>query len=121
MTDGVMMAVEVTKISSRVDKTISIVLETAELAPAKVGELFALRGRVAFAYIKPDKSVSEPEMKAIDGLQPEMTGGKSMSKRLRDCLYRAWESNNEGYTDSELYYRFKMEKFIDHVKSKIEP
>jgi len=61
------------------------------------------------------------ETKAIDGLSPEMTGGKSPSKRLRDVLYVAYKQNPEGYKDSETYYMAKMEKFVDHVKSKLEP
>lgn len=116
-----MLAVHVAKIASRVDGSVTITLDTPELAPAKFGEIFALRTRNAFCYLKPDKNVTEAEAKAIDGLQPEMTGGKSMSQRLRNALYVAWKKKPEGYQDSELYYRYKMEKFIEHVKSKLEP
>lgn len=120
MTDGILIAVQVTKIASRVDGSVTVTLDTPEISPSKAGEIFALRKKEAFCYLKPSP-VNESEVKAIDGLQPELSGGKSMSKRLRDVLYVAWKQNNEGYKDSELYYRYKMEKFIEHVKSKLEP
>lgn len=115
-----MIAVHVAKIASRVDGSVTITLDTPELAPAKFGEIFALRKKEAFCYLKPDNAVTEAEAKAIDGLQPEVSGGKTQSQRLRAALYVAWKQNPEGYTDSELYYRYKMEKFIEHVKSKLE-
>jgi len=120
MIDGVLIAVIVGKISTRVDGSVSIVLDTPELTPAKAGELFGLRNKQGYCYLKPTP-VSENEVKGIDGLQPELSGGKSMSQRLRAALFVAWKQNADGYTDSELYYRYKMEKFIEHVKSKLEP
>jgi hypothetical protein len=120
MIDGVLIAVEVAKIASRVDGSVTISLDTPELSPAKFGEIFALRKQQAFCYLKPSK-IDESEQKAIDGLRPDLTGGKSMGQRLRAVLYVAWKQNNEGYQDHELYYRYKMEKFIEHVKSKLEP
>lgn len=121
MIDGVLIAVHVAKIASRVDGSVTITLDTPELAPSKFGEIFSLRLKEAFCYLKPGTEPTKAEQKAIDEMQPELSGGKSMSKRLRDVLYVAWKQNNEGYQDSELYYRYKMEKFIEHVKSKLEP
>lgn len=120
MTDGVLIAVHVARIASRVDGSVTITLDTPELAPAKFGEVFALRKQEAFCYLK-SSPISDNERKSIDGLQPEPTQGKSSSQRLRSALYVAWKQNDEGYKDSELYYRYKMEKFIEHVKSKLEP
>lgn len=120
MTDGVLIAVHVAKIASRVDGSVTITLDTPELAASKFGDVFALRKQEAFCYLKPSP-ISDNERKALDGLQPEQTQGKTASQRLRAALYIAWKQNNEGYQDSELYYRYKMEKFIEHVKSKLEP
>lgn len=120
MIDGILIAVEVAKIASRVDGSVTITLDTPEISPSKAGEIFALRKKAAFCYLKPSP-VSDEERKAIDGLKPDLTQGKSASQRLRAALYVAWKQNNEGYQDSELYYRYKMEKFIDHVKSKLDP
>lgn len=119
MIEGVLIAVEVAKIASRVDGSVSITLDTPELNPTKFGEIFSLRKKQAFCYLKADK-INESESKAIDGLQPEHTGGKTMSKRLRDVLYVAWKQQPKGYEDSELYYRYRMEQFIDMVKNELE-
>ena len=120
MTDGILIAVEVAKIASRVDGSVTITLDTPEISPTKAGEIFALRKKQAFCYLKPSP-VSDSEKKAIDGLEPELPQGKSPSQRLRSSLYVAWKQNPEGYTDANLYYISKMEKFIEHVKSKLEP
>jgi len=120
MIEGVLIAVTVGKISTRVDGSVSIVLDTGELTPAKAGEMFGLRNKQAYCYIKAVE-VTENEAKNIDGLTPELSSGKTMSQRLRAALFVAWKQNNEGYSDSELYYRYKMEKFVEHVKSKLEP
>jgi hypothetical protein len=44
---------------------------------------------------------------------------KSPSARLRHTLYRLWEKQGKQGT-SDAHYRANMEKFIDHIKSKLD-
>lgn len=120
MIEGILLPVEVSKISSRVDGSVNISLDTPEISAVKAGELFSLRKKQAFCYLK-TVTVTANEQKIINDLEPELPQGKSPSQRLRSALYVAWKQNPEGYDDANLYYISKMEKFIEHVKSKLEP
>jgi hypothetical protein len=57
----------------------------------------------------------------ISGIQSEFEfNEKPPSQRLRAVFYRIWERDKQGYDDFELYYRFQMEKLIEHFKTKLD-
>lgn len=120
--EGVLIAVEVGKVATLVDGSVSITLRTQELPAIKAAELFSLRKRVAFAYIKPDKEPTENEKKALDGMLPEPVG-KTPSQRLRGVLFVYWEQNKDSTPtipkDFETFYRIKIEEFINGVKQEL--
>lgn len=61
------------------------------------------------------------ELQTLDSLEADFDDfGKTPGQRLRAVLYRLWEQKNEGYQDFNLYYRFKMEKLINHFKDKLD-
>jgi len=115
--NGIILPVMIGGIRTLKDGSVSVNLETQELAPAKVGELFALRNKIAFVYIS-ERTIEDNEKKVIDSLDPELRG-KTPGQRLRGVLYRKWEQDNEGYKDSESHYKAKMELIINHYKSEI--
>lgn len=43
---------------------------------------------------------------------------KTPAKRLRNVLYKRWQQTGSG--DFEIYYRERMEKYIDHEKNLLE-
>jgi len=53
-------------------------------------------------------------------LRPKDEEQKTKSQRLRATLFRMWEQNNEGFKTHEQHYDYHMERFINHVKSKLE-
>lgn len=76
--------------------------------------------KAGFLAFKSDPFLSE-EMLVLDGLKADYDDtGKSPSTRLKAVLYRLWEKEPEGYEDFNLYYKFKMEKLIDHYKTKLD-
>jgi hypothetical protein len=76
------------------------------------------QNKASYIVIK-SEDYSKSELDAIEQVKVEYDEKKSPAQRLKFALYRAWENKNEGYEDSELYYRFKMEKFITHVKAQL--
>jgi hypothetical protein len=57
------------------------------------------------------------ELEDINNIKVEFDdGGKSPAWRLRAVLYRNWEQSAEGFDTFEMYYKSKMEKFINHLK-----
>jgi hypothetical protein len=103
------------------DKTMKIEFETNELTPEQYSEIGLNNQAFGYLAFKQDKFKSE-QLKVIDELKADYEDKtKTPSKRLRDVLFVAWKQNSQGYADFEDYYRFKMDMFINHVKSKLEP
>ena len=105
---------------SRVDKTYTINFETNELTPEQVGELANNTQSFGFLAFSKDAFKSE-QISLISEIKAEYDDkSKTPSKRLRDVLFVAWKQSSEGYATFEDYYKSKLEKFINHVKSKLE-
>jgi len=116
---GVLFPAYVENISTRKDKTIKIVLSTQEVSPSTAGELFRLLNNLGVCYISP-KSINQAEVDQVDALDADL-GGKTQSQRIRNVLYKLFEQNAEGFKDFNSYYHSKTEKYIEHLKAKIEP
>jgi hypothetical protein len=114
---GTLLATTIGGIRSLKDGSLSITFETQEISPGKVGEVYALRNKVAYLYISGNQ-ISMPEQKMIDTMEPEMVG-KSPSLRLRNTLFVAFGQDGEGYADFDGYYKAKMESFINIVKTNL--
>lgn len=112
--EGTLLAVEVTKIATLVDGSISLSLCTQELSPGKAAELFALRKAVCYAYFSA-KHIESSEKAIVDSLEPEMKG-KTPGQRLRAVMYLKWKNDPEGYKDAQSFYAAKMEAIIEHYK-----
>lgn len=115
--EGTLIAVQVTKISTLVDGSVSLSLNTQELSPGKVAELFALRKMICYTYFSA-KQIQSTEKTIIDSMEPEMKG-KTPAQRLRNVLFRMWEQDSEGYKDSDSHYRAKMESIIETYKGNL--
>jgi hypothetical protein len=116
--EGTLIAVEVTKIATLQDGSVTLSINTQELSPGKAAELFALRKKVCYAYFSASQ-IENNEKKMVDSLDPELKG-KTPGQRLRNVLYRCWEQNPEGYQDSDSYYKSKMESIITTYKANLE-
>lgn len=112
---AIQLPVLITGLSTKVDGSIKIVLETRELKPNVAAEVFALRGMEAWALLAPDmiKDATLPDEKPDPAI-----GTKTPSRRLRACLYKLWEQNRNS-EDFENFYRTKMEQIIDQVKERL--
>lgn len=116
---GLLIPVYVENITTRKDKSVKITLGTQEISPGNAGELFRLMNTLAVCYFSP-KAINQNEIDQVDKLDPEF-GGKSQSQRLRNVLYKLYEQDAEGFKDFNSYYFSKTEKFIEHLKAKINP
>ena len=115
--NGILFPAVIGGIRSIKDGTLSISFDIQELSPGKTGEVFSLRNKIAYVYVS-ERQIEDNEKKVVDSLDPELKG-KTPGQRLRAVLYRKWEQDNEGYKDSESYYRAKMEAIINHYKTEL--
>lgn len=115
-----LLQIQIESVSTRKDKTYKLTLGTQELSPKDAAELFSLNNSLAYCYISP-KRIESDIMNEIDNASVDILDTiKSPSKRLKSVLYLIWHENNEGYEDFELFYRNKMEKVIEHFKTKLD-
>lgn len=101
-----------TGFSSRTDGSYSLRFATQELSDEDVTTLSKHRnqfGVVAFV---------ENEAQLSDIPKGDAEEGKTPSQRLRASLFVLWtQEGKKG--EFESFYRDKMEKLIDHIKSKL--
>ncbi len=117
--EGTLFPCNVRKVSTLVDGSLTITLETPEMTNEEAAKLLSLRRSTGMAYLSP-KTIETPVMDTIDAMTPEITGGKSLSKRQRDHLYIIWSMNNHGYEDFELFYNFRMNQNLAALKEEIK-
>jgi hypothetical protein len=106
----------VTKMTTKVDRSIKVELVTQELAPADGNILFGFTGnltQIAMAY-DPEALVNiEPPKEDVE------SSGKSPSQRLHSVLFVLFNQKPEGFTSFPLFYQHKMEKVINHFKNQL--
>jgi len=102
-------------LSTLKDGTIKISISLHELPPEEIGKIIGYNNRYIKFYIT-DSNISSEIISELDSIEIEVNE-KSPSKRLKNVFYRLWEQDNEGYEDSELYYRYKINKVIEHYKN----
>ena len=122
MNKPIVIPAYVANISTKVDKTIKIVIETQEISPDMMAALYSLhKGGTCIAAFK-QSEFTEEESKALEviELNSEELGTKTPSQRLRGALYRLWQQHPEGHESFPLYYEYRMSKFTEWVKSKID-
>lgn len=116
----IILPATIENISTRKDRTVKVVIGTQELAPEKAGQLMGMQNVLAYVAIKKEAFTQEDEQ-LLEKLKAAEVNGKTPSQRLRNTLYVYWQQNPEGFQTSNQHYDFYMEKFIDHVKSKLDP
>ena len=114
------LQVQIEAVSTRKDRTYKIVLGSQELTPKDAAELFQLNNTLAYCYISP-RQIQTDLMVEIDKASVDMVETiKSPSKRMKAVLYLIWQKDNGGYDDFELFYRNRMERMIEQLKSKLD-
>ena len=102
-------------VSSREDGSVKLSIVTAELRPSEAGLLMQYHGKAARVLIAPHGDTAG----AVVQVATER-GQKTPSQRLHAVLFLLFkQSGGEG--DFETFYRREMEKYIDHVKAKLNP
>jgi hypothetical protein len=105
---------------SRTDKSITIRFITQELPPEKMAQIFSLQNALVYVAVK-EEEFGRDELEALEKAKADATefGQKTAAQRLRHVLYRLWESNPDGYKDSNSHYEARMEQLINQVKGRL--
>lgn len=103
---------------SRKDRTLAITFGTQEMPPSDTGELTAMNQEFVWIAVKKDQFTAA-EINAIEKADLDFPERKSQSQRIRAVLYKWWEQDNNGMT-FDAFYRYYTDKYIDHIKNKLE-
>jgi hypothetical protein len=107
-------------LTSRKDRTWKLTFGSNELSPDQVKELSKALDKFIFLAMKVDEFKSA-ETEILNELETGLEDNtKSQSQRIKAVLYLLWKQNKEGYEMFDAYYKFKTEKYIEHLKAKIE-
>ena len=102
------------------DGTIKLTYSTQEPTPEQVYSIAKSNQKFGYLAFKEDEFKQE-EKDIIESLKSDYEDkGKSKSQRLRNVLYVYWKQENKGYEFFDDFYNYHMEKFIAHVKEKLE-
>ena len=105
----------VTKISTKADGSIQVVMETPELAGEEMAKLFDLRKSQGW-FLFSENTFKEED---VPTERAEIKGEKTPAQRLKATLYVLWEQQGRK-GDFELFYRISMDRLNDQVKERLE-
>ena len=113
MSKAIQTSAVITSINSKVDKSLSLRIATPELSSIEKTVFLDLQGINVSLLIVPEDG---GEMVEVE----EKIEGKSHSQRLRGALFVFWKRKyQESYPDFEVFYRTRMDRFIENVKEVI--
>ncbi len=100
--------------SPRKDGSMSLRFITQDITPEE--KFVILQSYNTFGWLLfQEKAIQEADIPKAD---PDDTS-KSPSQRLRAVLFVLWKQGNQ-LDNFEVFYRQMLEKFIDHIKGKLE-
>lgn len=109
------VTVQIGSVSTQQDRGNKLVIYTPELTLEQMVELFRLKndGECLCAF--------QPIGRQAPDLPPNTNETKlpSLSKQLRNTLYKLWEQQHAGAMEFEAFYDFELNKIIEHFKNKL--
>ena len=107
-------------LTSRKDNTFKLVFGTQELTPDDVKELAQCLNKFCFIGLKTDE-IKSAELEILAKQEAGLEdNAKSQSQRIRAVLFILYSKNNEGFASFDTFYKAKTEKYIEHLKNKID-
>jgi hypothetical protein len=115
----IVLSAQLEGMQSRADKSWKLIFGTQELTPEQIGQVGQMQQSICFIAINSDP-FSNSQKEIIENTKVEFADtGKTPSERLRGVFYVKWKDKPEGYENFHDYYIIKMEKLINHYKSKL--
>lgn len=100
-------------ISTRVDKTLKIIISTQETTSEQSSKLFSLHQKFGW-FLFDENDIKEKDVPLEPA--PEFKTDKSPSQRLRAVLYVYWEENTKKNENFDDFYKKWIEKKIGEIK-----
>jgi hypothetical protein len=106
--------------SSLKDRTLKIVFESSEPTPEQMACIQNHSQKAGFLAFSGD-NFTQVEIDNLANIKADFNDtGKTRGQRLRGAIFVLWQQKPNGYDNFDDFYNVYMEKFINHVKGKIE-
>lgn len=113
------IAATIEEVKTRKDRTLKITLGSQELNPDQSALMMKMAHNLGWFFFK-ENELSKEDVDVKESA-PNFKGEKTPQQRLRAVIFVWWEQAGKPGKDFELFYRNKIEAFIDWVKDKLEP
>ncbi len=104
----------------KVDGSFTLSLNILIPNKEQVNTIIDLYQQEVVVYLKEGSQVTKEETDIIDNVDLDLGDTKTPSQRLRNVLYVNWQQKNLGYLDFKEYYKFQMNKLVEHFKGKLD-
>lgn len=113
--NAISLELQLTRASTRVDKSMSLSLSTPELNADEMTEIFRLQGKNLKCLFQP----LEESPEALTEVKNEIEG-KSPSQRLRGVLFCLWRhTQHPEPVEFSVWYKGRIEAYIEQIKAKL--
>ena len=103
----------------RKDKTVSIRFITQEKTSSEIMQIDELVDSYGMLFFKACETLEQSEIEELDKIDLDVFDQpKTQSQRLRNVLYKLWESQGSN-GDFKAFYKQKTEQVISHFKEQI--
>lgn len=113
----VLLPAQLTKVSSRADRSYTLQFSTRELSGDKASILLDQLMQEGWILYSPNDDITEADVP--DEKANAMLGTKTQAQRLRGVIYRLWEQAG-AHGKFDEYYQSLMESVIDQFKEKLD-
>lgn len=103
------------------DRTVKLSFETSEPTPEQMAAIQGALMKAGFIAFQSDMFTTEHKDLLKNAKVDYEDGGKTPSQRLRSVLFVWWKEDSQGYEVFNDFYIRYMEKFITHIKGKLDP
>lgn len=114
--NSVQFPAQLQSLTTKVDGSIKVTIETQELNGTDMAELFSYRNALGYVTFTPNAvtKVDVPKETVTDN-------SKSPAQRLRGVIYILWEQSGKAKFDTfAQYYDVQMERIINQVKDRLD-
>lgn len=102
------------------DKSVSLRFITGEKSSHDILNIDENLDSFGYLYFKPEGQLTKDEIQELDELDTDLYDNpKTQSQRLRNVLYKYWQSRDTGYGDFKDFYKAETERIISHYKEKL--
>ena len=105
----------------KADKSVSITFNTYEQTPQQLMQIDSLMQQSGVVYFRATDELNKNEVKELDMLDLDLFDSpKTLSQRLRAVFHVWYNQDKQGHETFKEFYKWQMERLIEHFKNKLE-